>query len=339
LLKLSDNVYNAKQRRDEKKLKLWRSAGLMLTYKCNCACEFCYYSCSPEKEGLMSRDVFLCAWESLLRIAGNDTKIHITGGEPFLYFDYLVSLLEEAKKLKLGKVDLVETNGFWATDEKVIEERLRLLDSLGVEMVKVSCDPFHQRFVDVVEVRRLIQVGQRVLGADRVTARWMDYLDVDYDMKNLSAAEADGKYLESLAEFPCRFTARAGWRLAKLVEQTPVSQLMGRHCASSFMGAKGVHVDPLGNVFSGTCSGIIVGNINDTPLDVLWKQFDPAKESVIGRLVKGGPGALAEEMVMHGFEIGPEYAGKCHLCACVRQFMSEHGIAGDKIGPAQVYSD
>ena len=42
------NAYNAGLARDDPKFKLWRSAGLMLTYRCNCACEFCYYNCSPK---------------------------------------------------------------------------------------------------------------------------------------------------------------------------------------------------------------------------------------------------------------------------------------------------
>ena len=43
MIELSENVYNSRLSRSEPKFKLWRSAGLLLTYKCNCACEFCYY--------------------------------------------------------------------------------------------------------------------------------------------------------------------------------------------------------------------------------------------------------------------------------------------------------
>ena len=49
MLDLSDNAYNRSRARNESKFKLWRSAGLLLTYQCNAACEFCYYHCSPEK--------------------------------------------------------------------------------------------------------------------------------------------------------------------------------------------------------------------------------------------------------------------------------------------------
>jgi MoaA/NifB/PqqE/SkfB family radical SAM enzyme len=113
MIELSENIYNGLTTRSEPKFKLWRSAGLLLTYKCNCACEFCYYNCRPEKDGLMPVDTAISAWQSLKTIAGDSAKIHFTGGEPFLYWDRLQEILQEAKSRKLAKVDLIETNAFW----------------------------------------------------------------------------------------------------------------------------------------------------------------------------------------------------------------------------------
>jgi len=100
----------------------------MLTYKCNCACEFCYYNCDPDKGGLMPVDTAISAWQSLKILAGDNAKIHITGGEPFLFWDHLQEILDQAQKQNLGKVDLIETNGFWATSEKIVRQRLKKLD-------------------------------------------------------------------------------------------------------------------------------------------------------------------------------------------------------------------
>ena len=86
MLDLSDNAYNRSRARDESKFKLWRSAGLLLTYRCNAACEFCYYHCAPEKGGLMPVEMALAAWRSLRTLAGDAAKVHLTGGEPFLYW-------------------------------------------------------------------------------------------------------------------------------------------------------------------------------------------------------------------------------------------------------------
>src|SRR4030042_5894880 len=98
MIDLSEKIYNSRTTRSEPKVKLWRSAGLMLTYKCNCSCEFCYYNCDPDKGGLMPVDNALSAWKSLRILAGDRAKIHITGGEPFLYWDHLLEILEQAQR-------------------------------------------------------------------------------------------------------------------------------------------------------------------------------------------------------------------------------------------------
>ena len=160
MLDLSENIYNRGLARDEPKFKLWRSAGLMLTYQCNAACEFCYYHCSPRKGGLMPVETCIAAWRSLKILAGDEAKIHLTGGEPFLYWDHLVEILREGREQSLGPVDLVETNGFWATDDRLIAERLETLVALGVQRLKISVDPFHQEYVDIEPARRLACGGE-----------------------------------------------------------------------------------------------------------------------------------------------------------------------------------
>jgi hypothetical protein len=338
MIDLSENIYNSRTTRSEPKLKLWRSAGLMLTYKCNCACEFCYYNCNPEKGGLMSVDTAISAWQSLKILAGDSAKIHITGGEPFLYWDRLQEILEQAQKQNLSKVDLIETNGFWATSEKIVRQWLNRLDELGMDRFKISTDPFHQEYVDIEPVRRLAGLAEEILGSQRVLVRWQKYLDNPIDMKNLSPAGLEQKYLNAIKDYPCRFTGRAGGKLAELVASKSIESLVALNCKSDFLAAKGVHIDPFGVIFSGTCSGIIVGNINQTPLEDIWKQFDPQRGGLISTLFKKGPYGLLAEAEKLGYIKAEFYAGKCHLCTSVRQFLLEHGLDESIIGPAECYS-
>ena len=109
-MNLSQNIYNQTLGVTEPKFKIWRNAGLLLTYKCNAKCEFCYYNCSPQQDGLMPVEMAISAWRSLKELAGDSAKIHITGGEPFLYWDLLVEILREAKQNKLTPADMIETN-------------------------------------------------------------------------------------------------------------------------------------------------------------------------------------------------------------------------------------
>ena len=355
MLQLSDNIYNKNASRDEPKFKIWRNAGLLLTYKCNAKCEFCYYNCSPEQEpalrseakngGLMPIEMAIEVWQSLKELAGDtapavskvEPKIHITGGEPFLYWGHLEQVLREAKKKGLGRVDMIETNGFWATDEKVVAERLGILDGLGMSRLKISCDPFHQEYVDIEPVRRLARVAREVLEPDRVMVRWEKYLENPADMKNITAVERNKIYIETLKDYPCRFTGRAAGHIAELVAKETVEQISKSNCSDAFLSAKGVHIDPYGNVFSGTCSGIIVGNVNKQPLEKIWMAWQPANDKVIEVLFNLGPSGLLDEAVKLGYEPKEHYAGKCHLCTSLRRFFFEKGFYKATIGPADCF--
>ena len=367
MIELSENVYNSRVARNEPKFKLWRSAGLLLTYKCNCACEFCYYNCDPEKGGLMPVETAISAWHSLEALAGDAAKIHITGGEAFLYWDHLQDVLRRARSEKLGNVDLIETNGFWATSEQVVKQRLKALDELGMVRFKISTDPFHQEYVDMASVRRLAGMATEILGPGRVLVRWRKYLDEPVEMKDLSPAERERQYLRAIKDYPCRFTGRAAGRLAELVASSILVTRLGGslkaegfgdgqssrnhpqasleaatlyrdNCRSNFLGAKGVHVDPFGNVFSGTCSGIILGNVNETPLEEIWRQFHPAKNDFIKTLFQFGPYGLLDKAVKLGYRGSRIYADKCHLCTNIRQFFFDHDIENSIVGPAECYS-
>jgi MoaA/NifB/PqqE/SkfB family radical SAM enzyme len=335
--RLSDNIYNKQVSRDEPKFRLWSRVGLLLTYKCNCACEFCYYNCSSAQDGLMPAETFINALKSLKNLAGDTARIHVTGGEPFLYWDHLEQLLNLAGRENLGPLDSIETNGFWATEERIVNQRLKTLDELGIHRLRIACDPFHQEYVDIEPVRRLARIAARVLGEERVLVRWRQYLDKPVEMKGLSSAQRQKQYIESLKDHPCRFTGRAAGRLAELVASKTTEQFTSDSCRSAFLGAKGVHIDTLGNVFSGTCSGIILGNINIRPLEEIWSAFHPKNNKVIETLFESGPFGLLDKAVQLGYKQARTYADKCHLCTSVRKYLF-HADAGEGVlGPKQCY--
>ena len=335
MLDLSDNAYNRARARHEPKFKLWRSAGLLLTYQCNAACEFCYYHCTPEKGGLMPVELCLAAWRSLRALAGESAKIHLTGGEPFLHWDHLVTILVEGRRQNLGPVDLVETNGFWATSDQIVRARSQRLIDLGVQRLKISVDSFHQEYVPMAPVRRLATIAREMLGSECVLVRWEEYLDTDAAVP--VADQRDAVYLDTYHEHPCRFKGRAADHLAGLHASRPADAFANSNCLGGFLGAKGVHIDPYGNVFSGTCSGIIVGNINETPLETMWQQFGPERNALVETLCGQGPCGLLERAESLGYERLGAYADKCHLCTLLRQFFLEKNCEIATVGPAACY--
>lgn len=338
MYELSNNIYNRQALRHEAKFKLWRSAGLLLTYKCNCACEFCYYNCSPDKGGLMPIDTAMSAWQSLKILAGDNAKIHITGGEPFLYWEHLQEILKDARKHNLGKADMIETNGFWATNEKITRQCLKRLDELGLHRLKISTDPFHQEFVDIEPVRRLAKMAHEILGPDRVLVRWRKYMEEPTQMKNLPSTANEQQFIIAMKDYPCRFTGRAAGKLADLVASEPIETIASLNCKSDFLAAKGVHIDPFSNIFSSTCSGIIIGNINRNRLEDIWKHFHPAQSELINILFNVGPAGLLDKAVKMGFQRAQLYADKCHLCTNIRQFLFDKALEDSTIGPAECYS-
>jgi MoaA/NifB/PqqE/SkfB family radical SAM enzyme len=334
---LSENIYNSELAKHQQKFKLWRYAGLLLTYKCNASCEFCYYSCSPDKGGLMPVDTVISAWESLRTLAGADAKVHLTGGEPFLYWEHLLEIMQKAKSQGLGKIDIIETNGFWATNEKIAKQRIKTLDELGMNRLKISTDPFHQEFVDIEPVRLLAEIAAKILGPQRVLVRWRKYLENPVGIKELSNNHLQQQYIEAIRDYPCRFTGRAGGKLAESVASMPIENFEPMNCKTDFLGAKGVHIDPYGNLFSGTCSGIIIGNITHSPLEDIWKQFHPKQNEFVDTLFNHGPVGLLEKLSNLGYQPAKVYANNCHLCTSIRKFLFDKGLMKSIIGPQEVY--
>ena len=287
----------------------------------------------------MPVDTAINAWGSLKSLAGDAAKIHITGGEPFLYWDRLQQILREGQKQKLGIVDLIETNGFWAENEKEIRQKLKALDELGMHKLKISCDLFHQEYVDIERVRRLAHIAEELLGTERLQVRWRKYLDSPVETKKLSLSQRNERFVDTIKEYPCRFTGRAATKLAQLVDHKPIQAFESKNCKSSFLGAKGVHIDPFGNVFSGTCSGIILANINQTSLEDIWKWFVPAGNELIQALFESGPAGFSKNIEKHGYKADDTYASKCHLCTHARGFCFDHGLYKDVIGPAECYTE
>ncbi|MBN1456656.1 MAG: hypothetical protein JW912_02250 [Sedimentisphaerales bacterium] len=286
----------------------------------------------------MSINDAIGAWTSLRELAGNSAKVHITGGEPFLYFDHLANIMTVADKFDLGPLDLLETNGYWAKDVGDIADKLEFLDSKGLERLKISWDPFHAEYIDRNRVLMLVETANQVLGPERVLVRWEKYLQepVKKDSE-LTEENREELYKNAVFDYPVRFTGRAAGKLADLFADKNAEAFSDENCKGAFLGAKGVHIDPYGNVFNGQCSGIIIGNLNDHSLDKMWENFDPDEMAVIGTLFEEGPCGLLEEAEDKGYERKAAYASKCHLCSDIRQFFFDNRIYSKIIGPCDCY--
>jgi hypothetical protein len=143
--------------------------------------------------------------------------------------------------------------------------------------------------------------------------------------------------MSTITEYPSRFTGRGAGMVAELFADKTAEDLAGQNCSKSFLGSKGVHIDPYGNVFSGLCSGIIVGNVNAEPLDRMWRRFDPERSEFFGTLFCESSHGLLGKAVELGYEAKTAYADKCHLCTDLRTFFFDKKTFSPIIGPADCY--
>ncbi|HUW82341.1 MAG TPA: radical SAM protein [Phycisphaerae bacterium] len=350
---------------DRPKLRAWQFAGLMTTYWCNARCACCYVHGSPDRGGRLAPADAVAWWQQLDRVAatiGKRVHIHITGGEPFGDFEHLCSILSAVQQAGLGPVEKLETNAFWATDDDVATERLTAVRDWGVESLVVSTDIYHQQFVPIEAARRCERIGRQVFGQQHVHVRWPEELDEPSAPEVFAPDACTGvpgtggqapsgtpsgsgsslaeAFRRAFAQHRERLTGRAAFELAPLLERRPAETFARLRCKKAILKSRHVHVDPYGNVFPGTCSGIILSNARHEPIDAMWQRLGDQWDAdpVLRALVTGGPCALMQQAIELGYEPLPDgYAGKCHLCTHVRQWFHDHGCFPGTFGPRECY--
>lgn len=139
------------------------------TDACNLHCPHCFVSRSPNKLGIQTAQNFLknCVQSveknpELPRIE----KIGFSGGEPFLYLDFICELSKTAVSLDL-LFDQIMTNGDWWKDEAELGEKLQKLYEAGYDgKIGISYDSFHGQKPERIET--FIKNVKEIFGIDSV---------------------------------------------------------------------------------------------------------------------------------------------------------------------------
>ncbi|MEM2167689.1 MAG: radical SAM protein, partial [Candidatus Bathyarchaeia archaeon] len=151
------------------------SAGIFLTYKCTGECRHCMYACSPKWRSdwidlkgaeeiieFLSRS-FTEYYPKDFSQVGVNVGLHFTGGEPFLNFDLLLSLVEVANNYDVPSI-FVETNCFWCINDSVVEEKLLKLRRAGLDGILISANPFVVEHVPFERIERAVRISRRIFG-------------------------------------------------------------------------------------------------------------------------------------------------------------------------------
>ena len=324
-------------------VKHWSFAGLMLTYWCNARCASCYLCCGPERAEEMSIDQALGIWRELIRACPHGCRIHLSGGEPFGNWPRLAELCRRAQREGLEPLEKVETNAFWATDRRVVEDRIRALDDAGMVKLSISTDPYHQQYVPIERARLAARTAERILRPERVQVRWRDWLADGFDTGHLAPSERLALFVRYAAGGRDRLNGRAAERLAVQLPAWPVESFAGKPCREALLRSRHVHVGPEGLITPGICAGLVVGRAGDRGEGIagIWQQLarDHADRAVLSVLARAGPFGLLDAARDSGFAPRPAYAGKCHLCWDVRKHFVAQGLHGDVLEPRWLYTD
>jgi len=256
----------------------------------------------------------LASWEQV-------PQVHLTGGEPFLFFDLLLAGTRMAADL--GITVYVETSAAWCVDEERVQERFAALKEAGLAAVLISCSPFHAERIPPARTLQAVRSALGVFGPRGVMVYQSEFLSLIQKFglekpTSLDIYEANfgldvaGQIL--WGGYGLIAGGRAGYKLGHLLECKPAETFADENCAGAILLAHHSHMDLYGNYIPAFCGGLAAAD---------WRYEAPLQRpypELLEMLVAHGPYALFK-LATQRYDYRPlpaGYAGKCHLCVDVR---------------------
>ncbi|HIC89003.1 MAG TPA: radical SAM protein [Anaerolineae bacterium] len=310
------------------------SAGLFLTYKCNCACKHCLYASSARwpADWISQED----AEQVLTHLAqamrgkyphpgrvGVNDGLHFTGGEPFLNFDLLLRLTEMAGRLGIPTL-FVETNGFWCRDDATTRQKMQALREAGLHGILISANPFILERIPFERTERAVRIARQVFGYNAIV--YQEFFFRRFQQMGLSGTLSFEEYVQR-AGYGLRYAellpgGRVPFKLAPLFQHYPAGRFFGLSCRAELIREWHVHVDNYGNLVPGFCGGLSLGDARDLP--ALYEGLDLDRRPVLKALLTD-----LQDLYRLGKEFGYReregYISKCHLCLDIRRHLARHG--------------
>lgn len=236
-------------------------------------------------------------------------KVGLTGGEPFLLHPEVLEICRYASRK--GLVVSCITNGYWARSEEKTLAKMRELRAAGLATLYVSSDTFHQAFVPVENVRRILRAGRKTgffvgvkMHVTRQSLRLPDLFEVlKEEMVESAIFESPlfpvGRAQKTLG--PEDFFTKPG------VPAEPCLQM------------NDLFVVPSGDVYpccsAGGCTPPLrLGNVHEAPLAQISARFQ--RSFFHSLLAQRGPGWFAQVLIGRELipSLQPAYVHLCHLC-------------------------
>jgi organic radical activating enzyme len=287
---------------------------LLQSYQCTFECDHCFAWGSPWQTGTMTISTIRQILDQA-KAAGSVEWIYFEGGEPFLYYQTMLSGINLA--FEQGFEVGVVTNSYWATS---FEDALLFLTPLKgkIQDLTISSDLFHFSEKASIQSRYVTEAAK--------------LLDIPLGIICIEQPDIDA--VSAIGQIPpesssIMFRGRAAEKLAPKVPNYPANNFTS--CPHENLADPGrVHVDPFGNLH--ICQGISLGNLFSSDLNTICDQFDPPTHPIIAPLLEGGPYKLSQ---INGELTQGQYADACHLCYETRKALRSQ--YPDILTPNQMY--
>jgi len=289
----------------------------LLTYTCTGECDHCFLFGSPWAVGTFSAEQIERVLDEAVKI-GTVEMVYFEGGEPFLFYPLMLEgiRLARARGFKTGVV----TNAYFATTAHDAALWLRPLRELGIADLSLSDDAFHTDEEGDTPAQRALAAA-RSLGVPVGT--------ICIEQPTVQPSEDEREKGAPVVGGGVMFRGRAAEKLTEGLPTRPWRTFT--ECPYEDLRAPSrVHVDAYGNVH--LCQGISLGNMWETPLSELMRDYDADAHPIAGPLLRGGPARLAEE---YGIPHEEGYVDACHFCYMMRKALIDRFPA--LLAPRQVY--
>jgi len=295
--------------------------GIMANYKCNAACRHCLYACSPTRSGgYITKEVA----ESVCKILrdGGCRSIHIGGGEPFLNFDKLLMLIETVSNSGII-VEYIETNAFWASNQKQTARMLKDVQLAGANTLCISLDPFHAEYVPVELPLSLAATCQDVgfdffLWQERFLAKLlrMDRSKI-HNRTEIENQLSPDYIIETARSYGVHMGGRAIGIETEYNSSMSVDRIKSSKPCFGLLSGNHFHVDMFGRFIPPGCTGIAI------PLYEAVNGIEMGKYPAFESLLNGGTDELLKYAIGLGFLPSEQgYTSNCALCFHIRNWIS-----------------
>ena len=142
------------------------------TSACNLKCGHCFVSKEPKKLDINEALDFLdrCARSGAIE------KVGFSGGEPFLYMDFLLALTKAVVSKDL-LFDQIMTNGdWWQTQEELIQKLQALYDAGYDGKIGLSWDKYHGQSEE--RMQTFIESVQSIFGQDSINIQKVEETEI-----------------------------------------------------------------------------------------------------------------------------------------------------------------